>query len=218
MSTGAIAAANNWKLGTNTVSWDSLTAIVSFQTDPRATIPVTASKRFAGYDIQLPAPSNSQLCYYVGQACATRAFREVISVVYRGSPYNNGALDSCDGVQVAMANSFNAWNMPINPVTIPSASFKLSCSSNTVVVSATSIPAGYHIFVDAYQVLSRDYAGAVSLQIRITSIWHVANIPYTLATSGLRGLPSGPPAVLDQVVTRLLQRQLQDGHHHILQR
>lgn len=149
-----LAAANNWNLGINTVTWNDLQATVSLSKDTRVTASVSANN-FAGYDTQSPARDNLQMRYFVGSSCPSNSFSEKLSLIYSGRPGNNGDLASCDSVTVKMANSFNAWNKPKNAIDLPDGSYSMSCGSNTVAVTASGIPAGYHIFVDAYQILDR---------------------------------------------------------------
>ncbi|SCV99690.1 LAFE_0B00364g1_1 [Lachancea fermentati] len=151
MSIGEEAGANALSIGTNTLTWNEMSATVSLTSDEFYATGATSSN-FGAYGEAVPGSDTSYLYYLLGPSCAS-SFSENFRVIFSGSKSGVGTLTSCDDVGIFMASTFNDWGFPKDPEVFPSDSYSLSCSGNTVSISASGIPANYHLFLNAYQAL-----------------------------------------------------------------
>ncbi|KAM3164077.1 hypothetical protein ACU8KH_00973 [Lachancea thermotolerans] len=152
ISPAAISAANAWKLGVNTVTFNNLEATATLS---RAS-PFTAVANSAfEYDEMMIPNGGSQFFYYLANACPNGLTqKQVLTLNLGGSPGNAGDVVDCSNVEVNVGNSFNAWNLPKAGHKFSSDKYSIKCGANKIVVTATSVPKDYNIFINADRVLA----------------------------------------------------------------
>lgn len=201
-SPGQINFGFAWNVGQSPNSY-SLQCAASF-TSPRNTITwggqsttVTINResfyQSSGMDMSHTISASAVDTYYLGYTCS-RTFSETIELQLRGSPSRTGSIVSCANVDVYMTNSLNYWYMPMTAEALPSSS-TVNCDvrTNTITVNANNIPAGYHVFVNAFQ--SRQFLSQETIQNTFIDTIYCGNSPntnrYSRSWNFIRGSGNG---------------------------
>ncbi|RLV88246.1 Agglutinin-like protein 1, partial [Meyerozyma sp. JA9] len=138
----AIEGANFWVAGTNTVSWTSgsntITGSVTFAAGALSTTP-----DLNNYGAKL-APSTNQIqWFFMGTSCSSSAQSGTLGISFDSS----GPTLQCGTLTAAITNSVNDWSFPMNA---KSFTYSVQCSSSSVLITYSGVPAGYRPYLNIY--------------------------------------------------------------------